>query len=233
MGHNKADIRPSLVQVSPLLLDIQTRFLQIKTLAESKKLSKAEITDIERLSKHALTSLDYALFAINNIQTELPLTSVSAAAAAQDVAQDLWHIARAYDVDLQVDISKKLDPVFTNEPALKGSLHGLASSLITARDPEAKKQRVVLAVQQTAPKTQRIGVFSSDIKMSLAGVRRANKFANSSRMAAPMDLSGSGVGLVVSGQLVDLLQSKLQAFAHKGQPGLGFYVPMSAQLSFL
>lgn len=233
MGHNKADIRQSLVQVSPLLLDIQTRFLQIKTLAESKKLGKAEITDIERLSKHALTSLDYALFAINNMQTELQLTSVSAAAAAQDVAQDLWHIAKAYDVDLQVDISKKLDPVFTNEPALKGSLHGLASSLITARDPQAKKQSIVLAVQQTAPKTQRIGVFSSDIKMSLAGVRRANKNSNSFRMAAPMDLSGSGVGLVVSGQLVDLLQSKLQAFAHKGQPGLGFYVPMSAQLSFL
>lgn len=233
MGYNKADIQPSLTQISPLLLDIQTRFLQIKTLTESKKLSKSEIKDIERLSNHALSSLDYALFAINNLQSELPLTTVSAAAAAQDVAQDLWHIAKAYDVDLQIDISKKLDPVFTNESALKGSLHGLASELIIARNPEVNKQRVVIAVQQTSPKTQRIGVFSNDIKMSLAGVRRANKFAENSRMAAPKDLSSSGVGLVVSGQLVNLLQSKLQAFAHKGQPGLGFYVPMSAQLSLL
>lgn len=234
MGHNKNEFQPNLASVSPLLFDIQTRFLQIKTLAETKNLNKSNIRDIERLSKHALASLDYALFAISNLQSELPLTSVSAAAAAQDVAQDLWHIAKTYDVDLQIDISKKLDPVFTNEAALKGTLHGLASSLITARNPqESSRQKVVLAVQQTAPKTQRIGVFSPDIKMSLSGVRQANKFALNSRMSAPMDMSSSGVGLVVSGHLINLMQSKLQAFAHKGQPGLGFYVPMSAQLSLL
>ena len=90
-----------------------------------------------------------------------------------------------------------------------------------------------MAVQQTSPKTQRIGVFSPDIKMSLSGVRRANSFANHARMTAPKDISHSGVGLVVSGQLIELLQSKLQAFSHKGQTGLGFYVPMSAQLSLL
>lgn len=233
MAYNNADFQPTLVQTAPILFDIQTRFLQIKTLSESKNISKSDIADIERLSKHALSTLDYAMFAINSMQTELPLTSVSAAAAAQDVAQDLWHIAKAYDVDLRLDVGKRLEPVFTNEAALKGTLHGLASSLITARDPQAKKQSVVLAIQQTSPKSQRLGVFSSDIKMSLSGVRKANSFANQARMTAPNDIAHSGVGLVVSGQLIELLQSKLQAFSHKGQTGLGFYVPMSAQLSLL
>ena len=130
-----------LKQISPLLYDLQTRFLQVRALAEVSKGDKTSLKEIQLLSKHALVTLDYALFAVDALQTELPLTSVSAAAAAQDVAQDLWQLSKTYGVELELDISRRLEPVYANEAALKGALFGLVSSLIVSQQPNDKKLR--------------------------------------------------------------------------------------------
>lgn len=222
-----------LKQISPLLYDLQTRFLQVRALAEVSKGDKTSLKEIQLLSKHALVTLDYALFAVDALQTELPLTSVSAAAAAQDVAQDLWQLSKTYGVELELDVSKRLEPVYANEAALKGALFGLVSSLIVSQQPSDKKLRFVIAAQQTAPKTQRLGVYSPDGVIGSNTIRQARKLAGNARSVAPSEVHNSGLGLVVSDQLTQALGSELQRFTHRRQKGIGFYVPMSAQLSFL
>ena len=222
-----------LKQVSPLLYDLQTRFLQVRALAEASKGDKTSLREIQLLSKHALVTLDYALFAVDALQTELPLTSVSTAAAAQDVAQDLWQISKSYGIELELDITKRLEPVYANEAALKGALFGLVSSLIISQKPSDKKLRFIIAAQQTAPKTQRLGVYSPDGVISANAVKQARRLSGTARSAAPSELHNSGLGLVVSDQLTQAFGSELQRFTHRKQKGIGFYLPMSAQLSFL
>lgn len=233
MGYTDSTPTDGLKQISPLLFDMQTRFLQIRAIAEAPKTSRKHLRDIELLSKHALTTLDYALFAVDHLQTELPLTSVSAAAAAQDVAQDLWQLSKTYDVELELDITKRLEPVYANEAALKGALFGLVSGLIIGQSPTGKRRRFVIAAQQTAPKTQRLGVYSADELITSKALRQVRSLATRTRSAAPAGFNNSGLGLVVSDQLTQALGSELQRFTHRHQKGVGFYIPMSAQLSLL
>ena len=233
LGYTESQSVSGLKQISPLLFDVQTRFLQVRALAEASKGDRASLREIELLSKHALATLDYALFAVDHLQAELPLTSVSAAAAAQDVAHELWQLSKTYNVELELDVTKRLEPVYANESALKGALFGLVSSVIIGQQQQGKKRRFVIAAQQTAPKTQRLGVYAKDELISAATLRQVRTLAGRARSAAPAELNNSGLGLVVSDQLTQALGSELQRFTHRSQKGIGFYVPMSAQLSLL
>lgn len=233
MGYTDNTPMGGIRQVSPLLYDLQTRFLQVRALAEASKGDRATLREIQLLSKHALITLDYALFAVDALQAELPLTTVSAAAAAQDVAQDLWQISKTYGVELELDITKRLEPVYANEAALKGALFGLVSSLIVSQQPSDKRLRFIIAAQQTAPKTQRLGVYSPDGIISSRAIRQSRRLAGNARAVAPGEFHNAGLGLVVSDQLTQALGSELQQFVHRKQKGIGFYIPMSAQLSFI
>jgi hypothetical protein len=233
LGNPTFDGANRLQQFSPLLFDLQNHFLQVRVLAEISSTDRAAIKEIELVSKHALIALDYALFAVDALQTELPLTSVSAAAAAQDVAENLRLLAKAYDVELELDISNRLEPVYANEAALKGVLYGLASSLITASGITVKRPKIVIAAQGTTPKVQRLGVYSPNVIMPSSAIKQARQLAGKVRFLAPKELHHAGLGLVVSDQLAQALGSRLRQFTHRGQRGIGFYVPMSGQLGLL
>lgn len=223
-----------LNSISPLLFDLQNHFLQIRALAEAKEPDPQSIDEIRLLSRHALLILDYAMFAIDAAQTELPLTTISAAAMAKDVAEDLKRLAGAYDVDIDLDVTKQLEPVLTNEAAAKGALYGLASSLIVIPRSSDKKIRIVIAAQETKPNTQRLGVYSPDLKVTPSAVKLSRLLAGkNARSVAPAEVHHSGLGLMVSDQLSQALGSQLLKFTHRGNKGIGFYVPMSAQLSIL
>ena len=222
-----------LQRFSPLLYDLQNHFLQVRTLAEMATIDGAALSEIELISKHALIALDYALFAVEAMQTQLPFTSVSAAAAARDVTENLRLLAKAYDVELSLDITKTLEPVYANEAALRGALYSLASSLIINRQTGKKRPKVVVVAQETTPQTQRLGVYSPDIMMPSSALKLARSLAYRARFVAPQDLHHSGLGLIVSDQLTQALGSRLKWFTHRGQRGIGFYVPMSGQLGFL
>lgn len=235
MGNTAQPDVGQLRRLSPLLLDLQNHFLQVRTLAESSVADRAALKEIELISKHALIALDYALFAVDAMQTELPLTSVSAAAAARDVAENLRLLAKAYDVDLDLDITKTLEPVYANEAALKGALYGLASSLITANQKTGtnKRCKIVVVAQETTPKLQRLGIYSPDIIVPASALKMARNLAYKARFVAPKDLHNSGLSLIVSDQLAQILGGGLKRFIHRGQRGIGFYVPMSGQLGLL
>jgi hypothetical protein len=220
-------------QYSPLLLELQNSFLQIRALAENLTIEDGSINQIQVVARHSLASLDYALFAVDMMQMELPLTSVSASAAAKDVAENLRLLAKAYGISLSLDVTKTLEPVYANEAALKGALYGLASSLITAKRLFGKKAHIVIAAQETTPKMQRLGVYSPDISLSPSTIKLARDLAGRARAAAPKELNHSGLGLLFSDQLAVALGSRLERFTHRGSKGIGFYVPMSSQLSLI
>jgi hypothetical protein len=222
----------AIQKYSPLLLELQNSFLQIRALSDNL-VPQEQAKDIKLVTKHALAALDYTLFAVEAAQMELPLTSVSASAAAKDVAENLRMLARAYDVELGLDITKTLEPVYANELALKGALYGLASCLITSRHNMGKRVSVVIAAQETTPTMQRLGVYSPDLAIGPSAIKMARSLAGLARAASPQDLNHSGLGLLFSDQLATALGSSLERFVHRGCKGIGFYVPMSNQLNLI
>jgi hypothetical protein len=229
-GSNTYNLR----QLTPLLLDLQAHFLQVSALAENDKINAESLKEIRLLSKHALTMIDYAVFAADYLQEELPLTTISAAAAAKDVALGLKQLSVAYNVKIDLDITKRLEPIYANEAAVKGALYCLAASLITESGMSSLKgAKIIIAAQETAPSTKRLGVYSPDIDLNPAAIKLARSLMGRARAAVPSDMHHSGLGLIVSDQLSQALGSKLQRFVHRDQKGIGFYVSMSQQLSFI
>ncbi len=226
----------NLAGISPLLYDLQTYFLQVNTLASLPKTDKPDLDTIKVLSKHALQMIDYALLSIDTMQGQLALENVSASALTQEVAGSLYSLAKAYNVELDVDITKKLEPIYTNKLAAKGILYGLATSLITkARESSSAKHRpqIILAAQETTPKTQRLGIYSPNLNISPSIIKSTQKLILSARSIAPSDFNHSGLGLMVSDNLSRHIGNGLQRFKHRGNKGVGFYVPLSSQLSFV
>lgn len=220
---------------SPLLFELQAHLIRIKALADTSIKStpkRQQLVDIEKVSAHALTMLDYALFALETRQTSLALSPVSAVAAAQDVVQELRQLAKAYDVTLELDVTKKLAPVYANEAALKGVLHGLAYSAITAQSADANRT-VVLSVQSTQPGQQRIGVFAPGINLTSKSVDRARSLAGTARVTAPNELYAGGLGLLVSDELTRALQSSLTTIRRHKHNGVGMYISTSNQLQLV
>jgi C4-dicarboxylate-specific signal transduction histidine kinase len=234
LGYKKnSNSTNTLERLSPLLLDLQSYFLQIWTLTETGNIKEQSSKEIRLLSKHALIMLDYALFTIDESQAELALTTLSASAAIQDVTENLRSLAASYNVDLDLDITNQLEPIYTNDTAVKGVLYGLISNLITNHQPTDKRLRLVIAAQETSPHIQRLGVYSPDTMVSLSSIRHTRKLVGQAKSVAPLEIHNSGLGLVISDQLTIALGSRLRRFTHRQQKGIGFYVPISTQLSFL
>ena len=220
---------------SPLLFELQAHLIRIKVIADtSTKYTprKTQLIEIEKISKNALSMLDYALFAIETRQTALPLSPISATAAAQDVMQELQNLAKSYDVTLELDATKRLQPIYAHESALKGVIHGLAYSAITAQSSE-QKRRVTVSVQGTQPGQQRIGVFAPGITFTGKSIERARAVSGTARVSAPAELYAGGLGLLVSDELSKALHTSLTTVRRHKHSGVGFYVSTSNQLQLV
>ena len=220
---------------SPLLFELQAHLIRIKALADTSTKAvpkRAQFVEIEKISKHALSMLDYALFAIETKQTALALSPVSATAAAQDVLQELWQLAKSYDVMLELDVTKRLPPIYAHEAALKGVLHGLVYSAITAQTTE-QHRTVTISVQGTQPGQQRLGVFAPGVMFTEKSIARAKSLSGRARLAAPSELYAGGLGLLVSDELSRALQTELTTIRRHKHSGVGFYVSTSNQLQLV
>lgn len=189
--------------------------------------------DINYLSKYGLNLLHYALFAIENLQTNLPLTSVSASSALYDVYADLFPLAKSYNVKLKFESSPKLDLVYANKTSLQGSIYALVAGLITGINTNGSKN-ITIAVQQTKPKQQRVGVYSSNMPVGTHLVKKSlSTITKNNRMFTPTITHRSGLGFAVSKELAERLNTTYHSFEHLNNKGIGFYLPESAQLSLL
>lgn len=220
-----------LSKYSPLLMDLQTRFLQIKALAEVSSSDKNK--NIEMLASHGLATIDHSLFAIDSHQLNLPLTTVSSAAVAIEVMRELDALAKEYNVSIDLDIARSLGPVFSNKQALKGSLYGMISSLIIARPADSSKNIRIVVVAKSDRQKQKLGIYSKDIPINSLVIKQLNNLSPTARSLAPAGMHHSGVGLHAAEHLTDLIGSPLKSFKYKGMKGVGFSLPLSNQLSFV
>ncbi len=214
-------------QQNSLLFDFQEKFIQLKALAEAKD----GYDQIGQISSEALSMLNYILFASHYKQTELELTSVSAAGAAKDALFDIHQISKNMPVDICFESSKQLDLVFSNTTAIRGIVFGLAAGCLHMLEPH-QRARVVVSVQQTNVNTQRIGIFSNDLDLRATDIRNTVS-SNENLMITPGLSANSGIGFYISNELSKIIKSEIRQFSHRSLPGVGFYVPLSNQLQLV
>ena len=214
-------------QHNSLLFDFQEKFIQLKALAEAKD----GYDQIGQISSEALSMLNYILFASHYKQTELELTSVSAAGAAKDALFDIHQISKNMPVDICFESSKQLDLVYSNTTAIRGIVFGLAAGCLHMIEPN-QRARVVVSVQQTNVNTQRIGIFSRDLDLRATDIRKTGS-STQNLMITPGLSANSGIGFYISNELSKIIKSEIRQFSHRSLSGVGFYVPLSNQLQLV
>ena len=214
-----------------LLYELQQLLVQIKTCSEVGD-TESQHT-IAYLAKHGLKMLHYALYAIENNQTELPFTSISAAATIHAVCEELDPLAKTYGASISFEASSNLEPVYANETSLRGAMYALAAGAITS-SINGIAPKITFAVQQTKPNEQRIGVYSDTIRINLKSIKNTAKDWHAvRRMSANGTIHAGGLGYAVSQLLASQLHTSFASFEHKQSAGVGFYLPESAQLSLV
>lgn len=218
-------------QNAMLLYEIQQLLIQIKACNE---VGDCESVDtIDSLSKYGLQLLHYSIFAIESQQTELAFTSINAAGSVYEVCNELQPLAKSYGATLHFDASPNLDPVYANSDTLKGSIYALVAGVITS-SINGMAPHITIAVQQTKPNEQRIGVYSETHDINLKTLNKSRQlWGRAQRMAKDGLIAKGGLGYAVSTVLAEQLNVSFMPFEHKQVPGLGFYLPQSDQLTLV
>ena len=212
-----------------ILYELQQILVQIKNSGELT--NKDQRLLAYDLSNHGLNMLNYALYAMESTQQQIPFTSVSAAAALYDVTKDIKPLADSYGAKVSFNASSNLEPVYTNEQSLKGSIYGLLAGIISSNlNPTGCD--LTVSVQQTKPFIQRIGVYSKGDLITTKLVR-PTKSQRVMHMSRPDTTHTSGLGFTVSQLLTERIQANFEPFVHKTNKGIGFYLAESKQLSLI
>ena len=212
-----------------ILYELQQILIQIKNSGELPIAEYQKLTN--DLSAHGLSMLNYALFALESQQQKLLYTSVSASAALYEVTQEVQPLASSYGIKVGFSASANLEPVYTHEQSLKGSIYGLLAGVITSSSPK-EANNLTVTVQQTKPFTQRIGVYADGDLLSTKLVKPQHT-KRVMRMSHPSISHTSGLGFTISQLLAERMQANFEPFVHKSKRGIGFYMPESQQLSLV
>jgi hypothetical protein len=218
-------------QNAMLLYEIQQLLIQIKACNE---VGDAESADtIESISRYGLQLLHYSIYAIESQQTEIQFTSINAAGVMHEVCQELEPLAKSYGATLHFNASTNLEPVYANPDSLKGSIYALVAGVITS-SINGVAPHITIAVQQTKPNEQRIGVYSETHDINLRTLNKSRYlWGRAQRMAKNGLIAKGGLGYAVSTLLAEQLDVSFLPFEHKQVPGLGFYLPQSDQLTLV
>jgi hypothetical protein len=161
-------------------------------------------------------------------QQRLTLEPVSVSSLLVEVAHELRGLARQYDVDVELSIAGRYEPVMAHRRGLKAALLSLGYTLIGAR-PEGARRRLLLAAHRTASGIN-AGMYGQFDGLHAGAWRKALELCG--KASRPFGtLSGdSGAGLFVAETILRAMETGLRVGKHSNNYGLATTLQPSQQL---
>lgn len=199
----------------PLRLTEQLRddLLRILALAENTPDGSAKIA---AHAKHSLRVADAYLLA--HQQTQLPLEPLTATSVLEDVAHDMYQLAKEKQATIHVDSRGAQRPVLAHRQSMHDLLL-LVASAVLARQPAGTP--LILGTHRSSHGTV-VGAFGSgadDIKLN--------------QINSLKQTSNAEVLLSVASKLGDRMQAQVKGYHHVSVAGFGATFMQSRQLQLL
>lgn len=158
---------------------------------------------------------------------------VSVGAVLHEARGRLADIAREYDVELELDIGGRYEPVMANDQALTTALVSLGYSLIEALPAMGTQQlRLRLAAHRTKYGIV-AGMYCDAESLTPASLRRAHHLHGYTRQPFVDALPGSGAGVFVAEAILKAMSSHLRVGRHHRLPGFAVTLSPSQQLQLV
>ncbi len=213
--------------------------LQIARQAELVNLSRdlKDISGIQALATNALQLLDAYSLSLqlkNNAGFELAPETTSVASVLYDANRQLQALARMYNVQLELNIGGRFEPVLAHRKGLESAIIGLASAFIETLPAQVNGGDLKL---QLATHRCRYGIVAG-VYADMPGLRsealnRGRKLYGRSRQPMVDVSHTSGAGIFVADAIFKAMSLKLHASRHRRLYGLGVVLKTSSQLSLV
>jgi K+-sensing histidine kinase KdpD len=166
-------------------------------------------------------------------QAQLELEPVSVSSTLVDTAHALTRFAREYNVDIEVEVGGKYEPVMAHARGLRAALLSLGFGLVEALAAnDGKRQCLKLATHRT-PQGIITGVYGVGDGLQAAQWRNALKLIGRAQQPLTGLSAGTGAGLFVADTIFKGMASQLRVGLWQHQRGLAATLQPSRQLQLV
>jgi hypothetical protein len=158
---------------------------------------------------------------------------VSVAAVLHEACAQLAKVAGQYNVELELHVQGRYEPVMANASALQMALVSLGYSLIEALPAMGTRQ---LRLQLAAHRTKYgivAGMYCDAKDLTPKTFRRAQSLKGYARQPLVGVLPGAGAGVFVADAILQAMSSRLRAGRYQKLPGFAVTLPPSQQLALV
>ncbi len=208
--------------------------LQISRQAELANLGlTSDIGQIQTLASNALQLIDAYRLSLQlerQFNLELLPESVSVSSVLYDADQQLKALARVYNVQVELNIGGKFEPVLAHKNGLQSAIVGLASALIETLPAHDLDKPVLQLATHRCRYGIVAGVYADIPSLSSEVLKRGRKLYGLSRQPLVDVSHSSGAGIFVADAIFRAMKLKLHVSRHHHKYGLGVVLQPSAQL---
>lgn len=217
---------------------ISYALLQINRLSESGAGGRAvavqdwqAIRDVSQASLELLRGYSLTLRLQQGMEQPV-LAPLATSAILHETARLLEPYARQLGVDLELDVSARLEPVLVDRAILQTALLNLGQVFVSAHSETERPAPVRLAAHKTRYGIV-VGLYGEGIEVNNAMLRRARHLYGRAFQPYTKLVSGSASGVFVADGLLSSVSAKLHAARYRNASGLAVTLPVCQQMQLV
>lgn len=216
--------------------ELKLPLLQIARRVEHGQMGgELDLAAIQATASTALGLLDnYALAVRLAMEPQhFALDSVSVSSVLYDAGQQLTAYAKAYDVELQLNLGGRFGPVQAHRQGLQAALVSLAAALIEALPAQGAPQMKLQLAAHRSRYGIVAGVYAETKQLSQEALQRGRQLQRSSRQPLLNLSHSSGAGIFVADALLSAMDLSLKPSRHHHLYGLGAVLQPNHQMQLV
>ena len=212
---------------------------QINRLSEAaqKEQTLAQTADwqtVQDITQASIALLDgYSMTLRLQQGMESPVVApVATAVLLRDTARLLAPYAEQFGVQIELDVSSRLEPILSDRLVLQSALVSLGQVFIRAHAETEQPKPIRLAAHRTRYGIV-VGLYGYGIEMSSAALRRARNLRGKAFQPYSQFVSGPASGIFVADGLLNSVAAQLHAARYHNVAGLAVTMPACSQLQIV
>lgn len=215
--------------------ELKLPLIQIARQAEQGQLGMADLPAIQATADSALRLLDNYVLAVRLAldPQQFDREPVSVSSVLYDAGQQLDGLAKAYDVDLELNIGGRFAPVMAHHQGLQAALVSLGAALIEAVPARGEQQLKLQLATHRSRYGIVAGVYSETRQLSNEALQRGRELQRTSRQPLLNLTHTSGAGIFVADAILNAMDLSLKTSRHHRLYGLGAVLQPNRQTQLI